>query len=127
LGVKHEVGHLRIFGCIVYIHVPKEKRTKLDTSGRKGTFMGYSESPKAYWIYIPGERQIEVRRDVTFEEEVSFNISRGCHMDIDSERHEEMVPSPPHPPIVQRDTIEPIDPIDSIDLVAPVDIPEILQ
>jgi hypothetical protein len=38
-------------------------------------------------------------------------------METDSERHEEMVPSPPHPPLVQRDTIEPIDPIDPIALV----------
>jgi hypothetical protein len=38
--VKPEVGHFRIFGCLVYIHVPKEKRTKLDPSGRKGTFVG---------------------------------------------------------------------------------------
>ena len=27
---KLEVNHLRIFGCPVYIHIPKEKRTKLD-------------------------------------------------------------------------------------------------
>jgi hypothetical protein len=38
--------------------------------------------------------------DVTFEEEVSFNISRGYHMDIDSERQGEVVPYPPHPPVV---------------------------
>jgi hypothetical protein len=54
IGVKPEVGHFRIFGCLVYIHVTKEKRTKLEPSGRKGTFMGYSESLKAYRIYIPG-------------------------------------------------------------------------
>jgi hypothetical protein len=70
--VKLEVGHFRIFGSLVYIHVPKEKRIKLDPSGRKGTFVGYNESSKAYHIYIPSQRQIEVRRDVTFEEEVSF-------------------------------------------------------
>jgi hypothetical protein len=52
--VKPEVGHFRIFGCLVYIHVPKEKRTKLDPSGRKGTFVGYNESSKEYHIYIPG-------------------------------------------------------------------------
>ena len=58
-GFKLEVGHFRIFGCSVYIHVSKEKRTKLDPSGRKGTFVGYSESSKEYRIYIPGQRQIE--------------------------------------------------------------------
>jgi hypothetical protein len=121
--VKPEVGHFRIFGCPVYIHVPKEKRTKLDPSGRKGTFVGYNESLKAYRIYIPGQRQIEVSRDVTFEEEATFRRSKGSHMKIDSERQKEMVPSPPHPPTVQRETVEPIDPIDLVDPVAPVDVP----
>ena len=40
IGVKPEVGHLQIFGCPVYIHVPKEKRTKLEPSGKKVTFVG---------------------------------------------------------------------------------------
>jgi hypothetical protein len=61
-----------------------------------------------------------VSKDVTFKEEVAFRRSRGYHMEIDSKRQEEMVPSPPHPPTVQRETIEPIDPID---LVPPVDVP----
>ena len=51
---KPEVSHLRIFGCPVYVHVPKEKRTKLEPSGKKGIFVGYSETSKAYRIYIPG-------------------------------------------------------------------------
>ena len=40
-GKKPEVIHLKIFGCPVYIHIPKEKRTKLDPSGKKGIFVGY--------------------------------------------------------------------------------------
>jgi hypothetical protein len=52
-GKKPEVIHLRILGCPLYIHVPKEKRTKLEASGKKGTFVGYSETSKAYRIYIP--------------------------------------------------------------------------
>ena len=47
IGVRPEIGHLRIFGCLVYIHVPKEKRTKLEPSGQKGIFVGYSETSKA--------------------------------------------------------------------------------
>ena len=45
---------------------------KLESSGKKGTFVGYSESSKAYIIYIPGSTQIEVSRHVTFEEEMLF-------------------------------------------------------
>ena len=38
IGVKPEIEHFRIFGCLVYFHVPKEKKSKLDPSGRKDTF-----------------------------------------------------------------------------------------
>jgi hypothetical protein len=113
--VKPEIGHLRIFGFPLYIHVPKEKRTKLDPSGRKGTFVGYNESLKAYQIYIPSQRLIEVSLDVTFEEEIAFRRSRESHMEIDSEKNEEIVPLPPS--TVQREiVIDPIDPISQIDV-----------
>ena len=45
---KPKVSHFRIFGCPVYIHVPKEKRTKLDSSRKKGIFVGYNNESKAY-------------------------------------------------------------------------------
>ena len=40
---KPEVSHLKIFCCPIYLHVPKEKRSKLDPSGKKGIFFGYNE------------------------------------------------------------------------------------
>jgi hypothetical protein len=43
-GENLEVSHLRIFGCPVYVHVAKDKRLKLDPSGKKGIFVGYSET-----------------------------------------------------------------------------------
>ena len=39
-GVKLDVEHLRIFGCPMYIHVLKEKRSKMEPSGKKGIFVG---------------------------------------------------------------------------------------
>ena len=81
-----DVNHLKIFGCPVYIHIPKEKRTKLDPSGKKGLFVGYSEQSKAYEIYIPGYRQIEPRRDVTFDEDTNFRKSKKDKED--EEEHE---------------------------------------
>ena len=52
-GKKPKVSHLRIVDCPVYIHIPKEKRMKLDPSSKKVIFAGYSESSKAYRIYFP--------------------------------------------------------------------------
>ena len=59
-GVNPDVSHLRIFGFLVYIHAPSEKRSKLEPSGKKEAFVGYSETSKDYWIYIHIKRQIEV-------------------------------------------------------------------
>ena len=75
-GEKPEVNHLRIFGCLVYIHIPKEMRTKLDPSGKKCIFVGYSENSKAYRIYFPGYKKIDISRDVTFGEDSAYNKSR---------------------------------------------------
>ena len=39
LGKKPDVSHFRVFGCHVYFHVLKEKRSKLDAFGKKGMFV----------------------------------------------------------------------------------------
>jgi hypothetical protein len=71
-GKVPKVSHLRIFGCPVYIHIPKDKRTKLDPSGKKGIFVGYNETSKAYRVYVPGYKKIEINRDVIFDEDATF-------------------------------------------------------
>jgi hypothetical protein len=55
---KLEVSHLKIFGCPMFVHILKERRTKLDPSGNKGIFVGYCEVSKAFKIYIPGYHHI---------------------------------------------------------------------
>ena len=73
---KPEVNHLKIFGCPVYMHIPKEKRTKLDPSGKKAIFVGYNKSSKAYRIYFLGFKKINIRRAITFDEDSTYNKYR---------------------------------------------------
>ena len=76
----------------------------MDPSGRKGVFVGYSESAKAYRIYIPGQRKIELSRDVTFED-IAYRRSR--HLESDSDEQEapqEVLASPS--PTVERESME---------------------
>ena len=54
----------------------KRERTKLDPLGNKGIFVGYSESLKAYRIYFLGFKKIDISKDVTFDEETTYNKSR---------------------------------------------------
>jgi hypothetical protein len=55
LGIKHEVGNLRIFGCPIYIHVPKEKTTNMEPSGKKGVirnpFQVFDSSDTSSWKF----------------------------------------------------------------------------
>ena len=44
----------------------------MDASGKKGTFLGYSETSKAYRMSVLGEREVEISHDVTFDEDVAL-------------------------------------------------------
>ena len=78
---KPEVSHLKIFGCPVFVHIPKENSTNMDPSGKKGIFVGYCEVSIAFKIYIPGYHHIDISRDVTFDEDAAFKKSRRCHLE----------------------------------------------
>ena len=115
MGKKLEVSHLKIFGCPVYVHIPKEKRTKLDPSGKKGIFVGYCEVSKAFRIYIPGFHHMDISRDVTFYKELSLNISRKLqHEEVYEEdappRNIEATPSPEEETSKDHDMLEPQEP-----------------
>jgi hypothetical protein len=105
-GEKPEANHFRIFGCPVFVHVPKEKRTKLDPSGRKGIFVGYSDTSKAYMIYIPDHWKVEISRDVTFDENGAFSKSKQIHAE---EAHEEENEVPKLPEAVELEEVIPED------------------
>lgn len=53
----------------IYILVPKENEAK--PSGKKGIFVNYSETSKAYRSHTPRLKKIEVSHDVTFGEACS--------------------------------------------------------
>ena len=75
-GKKPFVDHIRIFGCPVYIHIPKDKRKKLGPFSMKGTFVGYKNSSKAYRIYMRDGYHIELSYDVIFDESITFKKSK---------------------------------------------------
>ena len=51
------------------------RRKKLDPSGEKGLLVGYSETSKAYRVYIPARKRIIVSRDVQFDEDRALRRS----------------------------------------------------
>ena len=69
---KPDLSHFKVFGCIAYVHVPDELRTKLDPKAEKCVFIGYSLEQKGYKCYNPVTRQVRVSRDVVFDEMASW-------------------------------------------------------
>jgi hypothetical protein len=67
-GAKPNLSHLRIIGSTAYVHVPKEKRTKLDTHSHKGIMIGYGGGTNQYKIWDLIKKYIVVSRDVVFIE-----------------------------------------------------------
>ena len=57
-GKKPSLSHLRVFGCYAYVHVPKEKQTKLDSKSEKCIFIGHKDGLKSYKLWNPITRKV---------------------------------------------------------------------
>eukprot|EP00253_Pinus_taeda_P003678 PITA_03678 len=66
-GKKPSLSHLRVFGCDAYVHVPKEKRTKLDSKYEKCIFIGRDVVFKEVKDVIKHEVQPKEPMKIEFE------------------------------------------------------------
>lgn len=67
-GKNPSIAHLRVFRCDSLMHVPKEKRSKLDNKAKKCIFVGYKDGIKSYKLWNPITRKIVYNQDVVFRE-----------------------------------------------------------
>ena len=68
-GKKPYIGHLRVFSCAAYAHIPDTQRKKLDKKAEKLRFVGYRIQSKAYRLLDEETSKVYIRRDVVFNEE----------------------------------------------------------
>ncbi len=69
---KPNVSHLKMFGYIAYVHVPDEKRSKLDPKANRCIFIGYCLEQKGYKCLNLSTQKLQVSRYVVFDEMVSW-------------------------------------------------------
>src|ERR1700682_2107471 len=74
-GMKPDMAHMRVFGCICYAHVPHSKRTKSGAQSIKCLFIGYSVNSVGYRLYDIEQRRVIESRDVIFNENETLNSS----------------------------------------------------
>ncbi len=66
-GEQPYLGHMRIIGCVAWVHIPKEKRKKLDERSKKCYLIGY-EGSNIFKVWNPASRRVERTSHVDFDE-----------------------------------------------------------
>lgn len=62
-------NHLKVFSCRVFVHVPKDERSKLDSKSKECIFLGYGNEEFWYMLWDHVEKKIISSRDVVFFED----------------------------------------------------------
>jgi hypothetical protein len=57
-GNKPDVSHFKNCCSSVYVHVTKDARKKLEPTTEVGIFVGYTETPHNYHVYLSNSKMI---------------------------------------------------------------------
>ena len=67
---KPDVSNLRVFGCLAYVHIKKNKRRGLQPRTMKCIFVGYPSGTKAWKCWNPVIKKLIISSHVVFDERV---------------------------------------------------------
>ena len=70
-GKRQNLAHLRVWGCVANVRIPKENLRTLDANMPKCTFVVYTATRKPYNLYDHVNKKVTLLRDVEFEEKMS--------------------------------------------------------
>ena len=71
VGKKPAISHLRVVGTTCYVHVPDQKRRKLDKKSLKCVLMGY-DGDDSYRVWHQESNSVMRSRDVWFNKGILF-------------------------------------------------------
>ena len=91
LKKKPDISYLRVFGCLAYVHIPKDQhKDKLTPKAEEMIFLGYESGTKGY-CFLRSNKSIYVATTVTFVENLFPNCSEK------KLRNKIGIPEPCHP------------------------------
>ncbi|KAD5507479.1 hypothetical protein E3N88_15182 [Mikania micrantha] len=76
-GIKPNVDHVKVFGCLAHMRISNPYPKKLDDRSQAVIHLGIETGTKAYRLYDPISEKLYISRDVKFEENTSWCWSRG--------------------------------------------------
>ena len=65
-GRKVPYNHLKVFGCQAFVHIPRDKRTKLDLKTNECIYLGSPRGEFRYRLWDLTNRKIVKSQDVVF-------------------------------------------------------------
>lgn len=78
-GTPPNTSNIYVFGCVVTIVKPVlECTTKLDTTGKRGVYIGCTNGVKGFRIWLPKERRVVNAIGANFNEEVTYKQVEWC-------------------------------------------------
>lgn len=86
-GKEVKLSHLKVFGCLAYVHVSDHNRNKLDSKSKKCTLVGYGGDEFGYRLWDDEGKKIIRSRDIIFNERVMYK-DRHTVKASDSEQSE---------------------------------------
>ncbi|KAG6752446.1 hypothetical protein POTOM_044674 [Populus tomentosa] len=71
-GKEVRLSHLKVFGCVSYIHIDSDARNKLEAKSKKCFFIGYGDEEFGFRFWDDQNRKIIRSRNVIFNEKVMY-------------------------------------------------------
>jgi hypothetical protein len=87
-GKEVNLSHLKVFGCVSYVHIDSDARSKLDAKSRKCYFIGYGDEAFGYRFWDDQNRKIIRSKNVIFNEHVVYKDRTSAESDATEPKQE---------------------------------------
>ncbi|RVW74857.1 Retrovirus-related Pol polyprotein from transposon TNT 1-94 [Vitis vinifera] len=81
-GKEVKFSHLKVFGCVSYVHIDSDARSKLDAKSKICFFIGYGDEKFGYRFWDEQNRIIIRSRNVIFNEQVMYKDRSTVTSDV---------------------------------------------
>ncbi|RVW77417.1 Retrovirus-related Pol polyprotein from transposon TNT 1-94 [Vitis vinifera] len=81
-GKEVKFSHLKVFGCVSYVHIDSDARSKLDAKSKICFFIGYGDEKFGYRFWDEQNKKIIKSRNVIFNEQVMYKDKSTVVSDV---------------------------------------------